>query len=172
MLCLKNLFLAVIILAISITLIACKPKSQLSQQTQPTQNQQSATKQDADFQASFAVFTDNVFRVFTASMYHNRLEDVFITAENPNVVNVKKSSITWGDFFNSLPMQLISDCLTTGTGEKFCNTTTKTLKFYVNGQKVNDFLDREIKPNDRALISFGEENDSQIQNQLKQIPTP
>src|SRR3989337_644656 len=49
--------------------------------------------------ASFAIFTNGTFRIFTASMYHNLSEDVYIQADNPNVVHVKKSNTTWDDFF-------------------------------------------------------------------------
>lgn len=141
--------------------------------TQQTASQSPQTQSPhVNFQASFAVFTNDVFRVFTASMYHNRSGDVYIEVSNANVVNVKKSGITWGDFFKTLPMELTSDCLTTGTGEKFCNSQTKTLKFYINGQKADNFQNTEIKDGDKALISYGQETEAQIQNQLKKISEP
>lgn len=62
--------------------------------------------QKTDIKASFAIFTNGTFRVFTASMYHNRSNDVFIEASNPNLVRIKKNGITWDDFFKTLPMKL------------------------------------------------------------------
>lgn len=162
----KNLILVSFLALAGLTLSSCKTSI-------PSQNNQTIESNDdqvAGFTASFAVFTDNTFRVFTASMYHNRNNDVFITSENPNVVTVKRSNITWGDFFNSLPMKLTNECLTTGTGEEFCTNQTKTLKFFINGERIENFIDAEIESNDRALISYGAQTQEQIQNQLKQIP--
>ena len=124
-----------------------------------------------DIKASFAIFTNGTFRIFTASMYHNLSEDVFIESSNPNVVNVKKAGISWGDFFETLPMELSSQCLTTGTGQTFCSNGTQTLKFYINGEFDSDALDREINEGDRLLVSYGNESDSQVTEQLQQIPT-
>ena len=65
-----------------------------------------ATSENVDFSASFAIYTNGIFRIFTAPMYHTLSADVFIEVSSPNIVNVKKSDITWGDFFKTLPMNL------------------------------------------------------------------
>ncbi len=133
-----------------------------------TQTQEEAPQ---DINASFAIFTNGTFRVFSASMYHDLSDDVFISAENPNIVRVKKTGITWGDFFSTLPMEISSQCLTTGTGQTFCSDSTQTLKFYINGELDANALNRIINAGDQLLVSYGEENDSEIENQLNQIPT-
>ncbi len=123
-----------------------------------------------DYRASFAIFTNGTFRVFTASMYHNLSADVFIQADNPNVVHVKKNGIIWNDFFKTLPFKLTDTCLTTGTGETFCSGENGQLKFYLNGVKTDSLLGKIIQNGDRALITFGKEDETQIQNQLEQVP--
>lgn len=131
----------------------------------------SIPKEEAvDYKASFAIFTNSTFRIFTAPMYHNLSFDVFIESINPNIVHVKKADIIWDDFFKTLPMKLTKDCLITGTGQTFCTGETGTLKFYLNGEKVDDLLDLEIQNDDQALISFGSENETELQEQLEQIP--
>lgn len=129
-----------------------------------------AQTQLVEIKASFAIFTSGTFRTFSAAMYHNQSEDAYLEASNPNVVIVKKTNTTWGDFFNTLPFTVTSDCLTTGTGQKFCSGSTGELKFYLNGQKVQNLLETEIGNGDKVLISFGNETEAQIQNQLSQIP--
>lgn len=131
---------------------------------------QEAAKPFGPYQAAFAIFTNGTFRVFTQAMYHNRSTGVFIEAPNPNIVQVNKDGITWGDFFNTLPFKLTSQCLTTGTGETFCEGKNGRLRFYLNGFKTDNLLDLLINPGDQALITFGNENDAQIQNQILQIP--
>jgi len=123
-----------------------------------------------DHSASFAIFTHGTFRVFTASMYHNLSSDVFIQANDPSVVHVKKEEITWDDFFKTLPFKLTKECLITGTKETFCTGTTGSLKFYLNGAKTDNLLGNVIQKGDRALITFGSEEDQQIQNQLQRVP--
>lgn len=128
-------------------------------------------EKSTDFQAGFAIFTNGTFRVFIDSKYHNLSEDVFIQADNPNIVHVKKSGVTWDDFFKTLPMSLNQTCLTTGTKQTFCTSDRESLKFYLNGKRVDNLLSKQINPGDRALISFGSESDEQIMKQLEKIPT-
>ena len=149
-----------------------------SQNTKPQQMTPSASTplptpttepKEVNYQASFAIFTNGTFRVFTAAMYHNLSADVYIQADNPNIVHVKKKGLTFDDFFKTLPFMLTKDCLTTGTGQTFCTGKAGTLKFYLNGVKTDDLLVREIKDGDKALITFGLETEAQIQQQLTQV---
>lgn len=147
-------------------------KGQEKEESPRISNQAEVREESVDLRAGFAIFTRRTFRVFTAPKYHNLSEDVFIRADNPNIVHVKKRGVTWGDFFKTLPMKLTSDCLTTGTGETFCSTLQEKLKFYLNGEMVNDFLLREIKDDERALISFGSEGEEAIRNQFQRVIDP
>lgn len=124
------------------------------------------------FTASFAIFTNGTFRIFTASMYHNRSKDVFITADNPNIVRVQKTGIAWGDFFDTLPMQLTKTCLVTGTKQTFCTNEGGTLRFYINGKQKTDALEEMIRPGDQLLVSYGNESQEEIEQQLRQVPRP
>lgn len=142
--------------------------------TIPTQTQMpilTNTPKNVDYTAGFAIFTNGAFRVFTATMYHNLSKDVFIKADNPNKVYVKKEGVTWDGFFKTLPMRLTKDCLTTGTKQAFCTDNNGKLRFYLNGKEDKEALDKAIANGDRLLISFGNENEDQIQKQLQQVPS-
>src|SRR3990167_4261038 len=129
----------------------------IQKQTEPKKESSSNTNilETIDYKASFAIFTNGVFRVFTAAMYHNLSSDAFIQADNPNIVHVKKNGITWDDFFKTLPFKLTKDCLTTGTGQTFCTGQAGKLKFYLNGLEDKDALDKIINQGDKLLVSFG-----------------
>jgi len=129
-------------------------------------------EESINFRAGFAIFTNGLNRSFTASMYHNLSDNAYITSDNPNIVLVKKPGITWGEFFDTLPFNLSKDCLTTGTGQTFCTGEGGTLKFYLNGRLTKDLLSRQINDGDRALITYGNENENQAQIQLQQVPNP
>ena len=120
--------------------------------------------------ASFAIFTNGTWRIFSEAKYHNLSEDVYIQQDNPNVVHVKKSEVTWGDFFATLPMRVSRECLITGTGQTFCSTGPQQLKFYLNGRLHPRALEVSIQNGDRLLVSFGDEAESEINTQLQQVP--
>lgn len=144
-----------------------KPETETKTLAPPTPQTQKTT----EIKAAFAIFTNGTFRVFTASMYHNLNNDVFIEASNPNLIRIKKLGITWDDFFKTLPMKLTGECLTTGTGRSFCTKANQTLRFYLNGIKDSTALEKIIKNGDQLLITYGSENDEQIEQQLQQIST-
>lgn len=129
----------------------------------------SQTEETEEVKAAFAIFTNGTLRVFTAPMYYNLSSGVYIEAANPNKVNVKKSDITWDDFFKTLPLKLTKNCLTTGTGQTFCTNDAQSLKFYINSQVDADALDRKIKAGDQLLVSYGNKNDTQIGTQLEHL---
>lgn len=144
-----------------------------TKETPPSQTpspQATTTPVAVDYQAGFAIFTNGTFRIFTAAMYHNRSKDVFIQADSPNVVHVKKAGITWNDLFATLPMQLTKDCLITGTKQTFCTNSKEQLRFYLNGREDKNALDKQIESGDGLLVSFGSESDELIQKQLQQVP--
>ena len=106
------------------------------------------------YTARFEIYTLGTKRIFTASMYHNLSEDVFINSSDPNVVQVKTAGVTWNDFFQTLPFELTKDCLTTGTGQKFCSNEKQSLKFYLNESEDGNVLDKEILPNDFLRVAY------------------
>lgn len=138
----------------------------------PTQNAseeltaESSVTPITDIDASFAIFTNGTFRIFTSPMYHNISPDVYIEPTDPNTVHVKKVGITWNDFFLTLPFKLNATCLTTGTNQTFCTGENGTLKFFINGEQNNAALSEEIKNGDRLLVTFGSESEEEIKQQL------
>lgn len=142
---------AIIILLISAFTILNKPQSPPIASPTPTSLVQD---EKVDIKASFTIITDNITRSFKAEKYHNLSPDVYIEAPDPTIVYVKKSGITWDDFFKTLPMKLTKDCLTTGDGETYCTGIDGSLKFYLNNVEDNNLLQSKIKDQDRALIKY------------------
>ncbi len=131
---------------------------------------QDLTTAPVDFSASFAIFTNGTFRIFTAPMYHNLSPDVFIESSTPNTVRVKKSGTTWSNFFATLPFSLNSQCLVTGTKQTFCTNESGSLKFYINGIRDDSALTKEIGDGDKLLVTYGSESDEMIQLQRDRVP--
>ncbi len=104
--------------------------------------------------ASFAIYTNNTFRIFTAEMYHFQSSDVFISPDNPNLVHFTRT-VSWEEFFETLPFSVSQTCLITGTKQEFCNTDTSKLFFYINGKETPNALSQTINPQDSLLITYG-----------------
>lgn len=152
-----------------------KIPSQMQSVEQTSRQQEMGSGSDeqtvaVDYQASFAIFTNGTRRLFTDPKYHNQSEEVFLQADNLNILHVKKRTVTWDDFFKTLPMQLTKDCLITGTQQTFCTGTNGTLKFYRNGREDKDALEKQIADGDQLLVSFGNEDENKLQQQLQQVP--
>lgn len=125
---------------------------------------------ETNYTASFAIYTNGTFRVFTSPMYHDLSPDVFIKIQNPNIIQVKKPNLTWRDFFNTLPFELNETCLTTGTQETFCTNETHKLQFYLNGSLNQNALNQTIYPNDKLLVTYDTPNSRNLTQQLQSIP--
>jgi len=132
----------------------------------PQQNKVEKQPERVSYDASFAIFTNGIFRDFSASMYHNLSPHAYIQSGEPNKVQVRKKGVTWNDFFKTLPFKLTKECLTTGLGETFCTGQGGSLKFYLNGERNDNVLDEVIHSGDSILISFGNENEAQIKEQM------
>ncbi len=164
----------VLLIGLGILLIGGYGLFNLSTKDKPSKTtlpESQAPSVNTNLSAGFAIFTNGTFRIFTAPMYHNLSKEVFIEADNPNIVHVRKSGLTWDDFFKTLPIKLTKDCLTTGTKQMFCTSENGTLQFYLNGRKDQNALDKQIKKGDRLLVTYGKESQEKIQDQLKKIPT-
>ena len=122
--------------------------------------------------AAFAIFTNGTFRIFTAAMYHNLSPNAFIEASNPNIITITKQGITWNEFFSTLPFSLTQECLTTGTNETFCTSGDRELKFYLNGELQPTVLSQEIMNGDKLLITFGNDSEITLQEQMARVPNP
>ena len=131
------------------------PKTLISNPTSTPQDQKVYPDSiGVNIKASFTIVTNNITRSFKAEKYHNRSSNVYIESVDSTIVHVKKSGITWDDFFKTLPMKLTKDCLITGDGETLCVGANGTLKFYLNNIETPNLLDKEIRDGDKLLINF------------------
>lgn len=92
-------------------------------------------------------------------------------SQNPNnansVLHMHAKKVPLWLFFRSLGMNLTKNNLTLADGQILKNENGKTLKFYLDGKKVDELGDYSFQPLDKLLISYGPENDSNVQQQIK-----
>ena len=85
-----------------------------------------------------------------------------------DVVHVHATGMTMGHLLKTLKSDLNNNCLVLES-QNYCNEKNKKLKFYVNSHQNNEFDNYVIKDLDKILVSYGSENDSEIQKQLASI---
>jgi len=88
-----------------------------------------------------------------------------------SVLHMHAKNVPMWLFFKSLGMELTKDSLTLIDGEALKNENGNTLKFYVNGKKVDELVNYVFEPLDKLLISFGPENDPNLETQINSVPS-
>lgn len=90
------------------------------------------------------------------------------TKPNDNVIHIHAKGITLKHFFKSLGIELEKNCFTYNL-KRYCNDGKNTLKIYVNGKRIDNYADYEIKDLDKILVSYGSENEKEIQKQINSV---
>ena len=108
---------------------------------------------------------------FDFSTIEYQLQSPFIHFENSNghVIHRHSNGATIGYFFETMNLKLFSNCLIFNNKVEFCSDDEYTLKFYINGKKVDDLRDYQIIEGDLILISYGAENQKEIEKQLAEL---
>lgn len=86
-----------------------------------------------------------------------------------DVLHMHAKNVPLSIFFRSLGMNLTKDTLTLADGRVLTNENGKSLKFYLNGHNVDELDNYVFQPLDKMLISYGPENDPDIQKQINSI---
>ncbi|MBI2039920.1 hypothetical protein HYT18_02510 [Candidatus Microgenomates bacterium] len=150
----KTVFVIIAVFAVLVASIIYLNRSKIPQPATQISTPTPVLEEKVNIKATFTIITGNITRSFRAEKYHNQSPNVYIQNPDPSVVYVTKKGIRWSDFFNTLPMKLTKECLTTGDGETFCDGKDGSLKFYLNDIETPNLLEEQIKEVDKALIKF------------------
>lgn len=85
-----------------------------------------------------------------------------------DVIHVHATGMIIRHLFKSLRMDLDSSCIA-AEGKNYCNGNGNKLRLYVNGRISSQFDNYVIRDLDKILVSYGNENDSDIQKQLASV---
>ena len=146
-------------------------QSEIDQSPAPESGDEGKTVHEhADFKV---VLSGNAID-FTPDKYQATKEhplDPFLHLHDGNgeMLHKERTSVTLNDFFESIGMNMTRACLTLDTGEKFCNSNTKSLKMIVNGDLRTEFGEYEMQDLDRILVSFGPSDDTDLQSQIDSV---
>lgn len=140
---------------------------------------------DVHEHADFKVYLDGQVYDFAQNKYmstdeHKLSNFTHLHDGDGELIHKHMSTITLGDLFESLGMSfgeyLGEDCFvldadlpSSDGGTAYCNDGEKTLKMYVNGKENDKLGDYELSDLDQILITYGDENDDEIQAQIDSV---
>lgn len=124
--------------------------------------------------ADFKLFINNTEFSLSGDQYqsttgNNLGEEQHLHDNNGWNIHKHLTTRTITDFLASLNITLTSECIILNDGQTYCNKEDKTLKFFVNGKSITDFITYEFNDLDRILISYGAETKEQIKIQLDSV---
>lgn len=100
---------------------------------------------------------------FSSTQFQLMSPWIHFEGSNGNTIHRHSNGITLGYLFDTLYLGLSQDCFVFHDKREFCTNDDNTLKFYINGEKVQDIRDYEIFENDKILISYGPETPEEIE---------
>ena len=79
------------------------------------------------------------------------------------------TNVPLGEFLKSINMDVSNGCFKTDDNKHYCENKNLKLSSYVNGNKTKDIMGYVIKDNDRILITYGNQSQSEINLQLQEL---
>lgn len=109
---------------------------------------------------------------FSEAPYQVKSPYIHFEGQDGDTIHRHASNVPLGFLFNSIKIGLTDDCFVfpdKAPNHTFCNNEDYSLKFYVNHEKKDSILNYVLRDDDRILISYGNENQTQIDNYLAEL---
>jgi hypothetical protein len=106
---------------------------------------------------------------FAATTYQIKSSWIHFEESDGNTVHRHSSGVTLGWLFDTLNILIDEDCYNFADGRQFCTNEDYSLKYFINGDRVNSIHDYVVQDDDRILISYGGETEIQINQQLNEL---
>jgi len=106
---------------------------------------------------------------FTSPAFQIKNSWIHFEAQDGNTIHRHGSGVMLGFLFETLGMQLTDECFIFADEREFCNNEDYSLKFYINHNTVQGIQNYVLNEGDRILISYGNEDQAQIDAQLTEL---
>jgi hypothetical protein len=106
---------------------------------------------------------------FSAPAYQIKSSWIHFEGNDGTTVHKHATGVKMGYLFETLRLGLDDKCFEFQDGRNFCTNEDYTLRFFINGQQVDDIRDYELKDDDKILISYGAETQEEIDSQLLEL---
>jgi len=124
---------------------------------------------DAHEHASMSVriFADKF--EFTSPAFQIKNSWIHFEAQDGNTIHRHSTGVTLGFLFETLSIQLTDECFIFPDEREFCTNEDYSLKFYINHNIVQGIQNYVLNEGDRILISYGNEDQAQIDAQSTEL---
>ena len=106
---------------------------------------------------------------FSATTYQIKSSWIHFEESDGNTIHRHSSGVTLNYLFESLGIGIDENCYIFNDGRQFCTNEDYSLKYFINGDRVNSINDYVVQNDDRILISYGSETEVQINQQLDEL---
>jgi hypothetical protein len=106
---------------------------------------------------------------YSSTAYQIKSPYISFQKGNGETVHMMAANVTMGFLFDSLHIGLDDKCFTFPDKRAFCTNDKYALKFYVNHHQIPSLRNYVFKDHDRILVSYGNENETQINSQLARV---
>jgi hypothetical protein len=109
---------------------------------------------------------------FSLPDYQVKSPYIHFESQNGETIHRHASNVPLGFLFQSIKIGFDDECFVFPDKKPehtFCNNEDYSLKFYVNHEKVPTLSDYVLKEDDRILVLYGNENQTQVDNYLMEL---
>ena len=106
---------------------------------------------------------------FSTPNYQVKTPWIHFENQDGDTIHRHSTGVELEFLFNSMSVGVDENCFVFPDGRQFCNNEDYSLKFYINQQLVEDISKYIIQEDDRILITYGNEDQLAIDQQLAEL---
>lgn len=106
---------------------------------------------------------------FSLPSYQIKTPWIHFEGQNGDTIHRHATGVKTGYLFDSIGVGATEDCYVFPDEREFCTDDEYSLKYYVNGEQVPSVSDYVVEEGDRILISYGNEEPEDIEDQLQEL---
>jgi len=106
---------------------------------------------------------------FSLPNYQIKSSWIHFEDQDGDTIHRHSSGVELEFLFNSLNIGLSDRCFIFADGRQFCTNDDYSLKYFINHEPVSDIRQYVIQEDDRILISYGDETEDEIEEQLAEL---
>ena len=105
---------------------------------------------------------------FSLPAYQIKTPWIHFEGQNGDTIHRHATGVTLEYMFDSMSIQVTDECYVFPDGRQFCTDDRYSLKFFINGDPVDDIRSYVVQDDDRILVSYGSETPEEIEDQIRQ----
>jgi len=106
---------------------------------------------------------------FTSPAFQIKNSWIHFEGQDGHTIHRHGSGVKLGYMFETLGIQLSDECFIFPDEREFCTNDDYSLKFYINHNEAQGIQNYVVNQDDRILISYGNEDQAQIDAQLTEL---